>query len=114
MQTKVGGVSVYQGDLDYCWNPTADDGKPKPTEWFKISRDFAMPPLLGGGPAKVLCHCKAGYNRGPSTGYFLLRCLGWPPMAARWRVYLKRPICLFGGQRYNRDAELALKALGYE
>jgi hypothetical protein len=31
--------------LAYEWNPTKDDGEPKPTEWFARSIDFALDAL---------------------------------------------------------------------
>jgi dual specificity phosphatase 3 len=106
---STGGPQIH-----YLHNGTPDDGAAKPTSWFKASMDFALPVLApafkNGG--KVLAHCHAGYNRGPSTCYFLLRCLGWTPWQAWLRVKLKRPITFGGGMRYWRDAEAALKELG--
>ncbi len=94
----------------YSWNPTVDDGTEKPASWFEASGNFALPAMAGG--ALVYCHCKVGFNRGPSTCYFLLRCLGWTPWQARRRIWWKRKITFPFGMRYNDDAERALKELG--
>ncbi len=96
--------------FQYLWNPAADDGQPKPSSWFEASGTFALPAMAVGG--KVYVHCKVGFNRGPSTCYFLLRCLGWSANAAWWRVHLKRPVTFLGGMRYWPDAERSLKDLG--
>lgn len=75
-------------------------------------------PFLPGDPEpppsghKLLCHCSAGYNRGPSTCYFLLRALGWSPWQAKAAIWWHRPITLLGGMQYRADAEAALKDLG--
>jgi hypothetical protein len=101
--------------VKYLWNPTADDGKPKPASWFKTSWDFIAGALTGEGlihpEYKVYCHCRQGYNRGPSTVYFALRAYGSSPLQARLAIWWHRPITLFGGIRYAGDAEAALKEL---
>ncbi len=93
----------------YLHNGTPDDGKPKNPEWFEASGEFALPAMAGSG--KVYAHCSVGYNRGPSTCYYLLRVLGWTPWQAKKRIWWKRPITLFGGARYIPDAERAIQKL---
>src|SRR5581483_3080902 len=52
-------------EMHYIWNPTADDGKPKPPDWFAKSISFALE-ALSHPKNKVYAHCAAGVNRGPS------------------------------------------------
>jgi hypothetical protein len=98
-----------QASPGYCHNPTPDDGKPKDVEWFRRSLNFVLPALAAGG--RCYCHCSAGYNRGPSTAFCVLRATGWPHSKAFWRVKWRRKIALFGGMRYWPDAERALADL---
>ena len=105
--------------LRYLFNPTADDGQPKPTSWFKASLMFAEGPLIeaylmGGHHPKLYVHCAAGINRGPSTAYCILRALtGMAHDDAKALIILHRPIDITG-IRYADDADKALQELGYE
>jgi len=94
-------------DVAYLWNPTDDDGAPKPAEWFERSYQFAKPLLEAdevGGP-----HCAAECNRGPSTAYYILR-RHWKldPAAAESAIRIARPQV---GLRYKADADAAIAAL---
>jgi protein tyrosine phosphatase (PTP) superfamily phosphohydrolase (DUF442 family) len=97
--------------IQYLWNPTADDGQPKPVSWFKPVLDFAMEPLSQKGTI-ILSHCGFGINRGPSMGYIVLRAQGFSSGLALFAIHSARPITL-AGIRYANDAEVALKSLGW-
>jgi protein-tyrosine phosphatase len=74
----------------YLWNPTPDDGQPKPDSWWKTSLDFCLPALTQPH-AKVYAHCAAGVNRGPSTAYAVLRAEGFGPLLAERLIRQVRP-----------------------
>ena len=77
--------------LTYLWDPTADDGLPKPDMWWSSGLTFATGAYSRLGTC-VLAHCAAGVNRGPSMAYGVLRaCMGFPPDAARQLVLAGRP-----------------------
>jgi hypothetical protein len=94
----------------YLHNPTADDGTHKPPSWFEASLNFALP-ALAEPRHKVYCHCQAGYNRGPSTAYCILRALGLDAQLTEALIRSHRPVV---GLRYKADADLAVVALGYQ
>lgn len=98
--------------ITYLWNGVADDGLSKGDEWFARSLSFALPTLMVPN-RKVLSHCAAGRNRGPSTCYALMRAVGFDPSEALGMIHIKRPITL-GGIAYSGDADRAIKALGYD
>lgn len=106
-----GALLARHPEVAYLWNPTADDGQPKPTSWFQRSLDFALP-LFAKPNMRVYCHCAAGINRGPSTAYAIMLALGWVGVFALNQIRLKRPQCVVG-IRYSDDAERAVKELGY-
>lgn len=93
------------------FNPTADDGSPKPATWFETSLNFALP-ALAQPHTKVYAHCSAGSNRGPSTAYAILRAGGgWAAVSTLALVKEKRS---GASVRYAGDADSALEALGYD
>lgn len=110
---KVKGVNI-----SYLYNPTEDDGQPKPVSWFKASLDFALSPLandvlVSQNRARVYAHCDAGHNRGPSTAYCILRALtGMNHDDAKALIEL-RHLAAIGGIAYANDADRALTELGY-
>ncbi len=97
--------------LEYLYNPTADDGEPKPAEWFRRSLAFALP-ALALPRRKVYAHCEKGINRGPSTAASILMALGYTREEAWIQIvrHRKRDVI---GLRYIGDAEMAVKELGY-
>ena|ERR1700719_1683174 len=106
------GADPVALNLLCLYNPTADDGQPKPVEWFQRSIEFALPALAHRN-AKVYAHCDAGINRGPSTVYAILR--AWTGIYhedARMLIVKHRLIDLIG-IRYADDADRALVVLGY-
>jgi hypothetical protein len=91
------------------WNGTADDGAAKPASWFDKSLMFAMG-ALSHHRTKVLAHCAAGINRGPSTAYTILRACGYEPVPADSLIRLARPQVRI---RYEADGETAVRSLGW-
>ena len=87
-------------------------GKTKDPFWFKKSLNFALP-ILARPYGKVLAHCAAGRNRGPSTAFAILRAFGLTRLEALAMIHLARPVTV-GGIAYSKDADEAIKALGYE
>lgn len=104
------GQLMASAGLHYLWNPTADDGQPKPPEWFGKSISYALP-LLALPQHRVYAHCAAGINRGPSTAYAILRAMGLSPVQAMAIVHAGRPQAAV---RYAPDADKAIQALGYD
>lgn len=100
-----------QSGLGYLYNPTADDGQPKPVSWFAASLAFALP-LIAQPHKMIYAHCSAGCNRGPSTAYAILRAVGWDAADALTLIHTKRPATV-GGIRYAPDADAAIVSLGY-
>jgi hypothetical protein len=103
--------ALLSSGIGYCFNPTADDGQTKAPKWFQSSLDFALP-LFAIPRVRILAHCSAGINRGPSTAYTIMRALGWTKMAARFKINVKRPRTTVG-LYYAKDGDDALIALGY-
>lgn len=95
--------------LTILWDPQQDDGQhPKPVEWFKNAVEFGIGALKFPGTI-VLTHCAAGYNRGPSLAYAILRAQGWSQVDAKALLHSRRSV----GIAYADDADLALKTLGW-
>lgn len=90
-------------------NPTADDGTHKAPEWFDKSIQFAVD-ALSHHHARVLAHCAAGVNRGPSTAYAIMRALGFSATDAETLIRAARPQVGLG---YKVDADAAIMTLGW-
>lgn len=110
--------SLYENfraaNISYLWDGTADDQvHPKPVDWFRNALNFALPGMLLTPSAKILTHCAAGVNRGPSLGYAILRALGLDATTVRAMIITAR-LQTRGGIAYAGDAELALVTLGYQ
>ena len=93
----------------YLYDPTADDGQPKPPGWFQPAIAFALQALAQPG-TKVYSHCAQGVNRGPSMCYAIMRAFGWPAADALSSIKTARPVAQV---RYSADADSAVVALGY-
>ena len=92
------------------WVPQPDDGKhPKPVSWFRDSVAFGLW-ALNNPHSRLLTHCAAGINRGPSLGYAVMRAQGWSKDDAFKLLKAKRPQV---NVAYSDDADMALQALGY-
>lgn len=96
--------------IKYLYNGVDDDMQAKPIAWFEKSISFALEALSHPGN-KVYSHCAAGINRGPSTGYAILRALGLSGIATEALIRFHRPIAMIA---YASDADVAIKALKYE
>jgi hypothetical protein len=103
-----GGEVLYGGtSIRYLANPTADDGKSKPDEWFKKGIGFVLT-ALAVPKARVLIHCMLGVSRSPSMTYAVLRSLGHSGDDA---VKLIRKARVLAGVRYREDADRAIAAI---
>lgn len=101
-------LQVLRG-VGVLWNPTDDDGEPKPVEWFAKSIDFALIALAT--PYKKVCVCcYNGNNRAPSTALAILMAQGLKREDALELILNERPTAEI---LYSRDAERAVKELGY-
>jgi protein-tyrosine phosphatase len=103
-----GGEALYEGTIiRYLSSPTADDGKPKPEEWFKRGIGFVLT-ALARPKARVLIHCMLGASRSPSMTYAVLRSLGHAPDDA---VKLIKKARILATVRYREDADRAIAAI---
>lgn len=85
------GQLLAGSGLVYLWNPTQDDGQPKPDAWWQANISFALQAYSALGTC-LLCHCAAGVNRGPSAAYGVIRaCWGFVPAAATLLIRTARP-----------------------
>lgn len=102
------GATLYVGTgVRHLHNGTADDGKPKPPEWFHRGVGFVLG-SLAKPQAKILIHCAMGLSRAPSMTYAVLRALGHPEDDAVALIKKARPIA---GISYQRDADRAIRDL---
>jgi dual specificity phosphatase 3 len=99
---------LLAGRAVHLANGTWDDGTAKRTAWFARSITFSIRALEGDPNARVLLHCGAGINRGPSAAYAVLRALGHDPEEAYELITAARP---FAGIIYANDAEAAVSAI---
>jgi hypothetical protein len=95
--------------MQYLWNPTPDDGKPKPVSYWQTTLNFVMP-LLAQPHFKVYCHCMAGINRGPSNGLAILMAMGFTESEGVDMIQAARPQAQIA---YRDDVAAAVAALGY-
>lgn len=111
-RSEFNDAQVFKKDSGFCylWNGVDDDGLTKPVEWFKKAIDFALPALALPN-TKIYAHCAAGVNRGPSLAYAILRAQGLDAKLAMNLIKTNRPIAFVG---YSKDADAAIKTLGYE
>jgi protein-tyrosine phosphatase len=95
--------------MHYLWNPTPDDGKPKPVSYWQTTLSFAMP-LLSQPGYKVYNHCRMGINRGPCNTLAILMASGFTEAQAVGMIQAVRP----QAQMFYRDnVAAAVAALGY-
>jgi protein-tyrosine phosphatase len=96
------GPLLSQSGCVYLWNPTPDDGQPKPDLWWRQTLSFAVNAYSRLGTC-VYAHCAAGINRGPSAAYAIMRaCWGLPSAASISMIKIARPQALVG---YAADFE---------
>lgn len=103
------------GPFEMLHLPLADDGQPKPPEWFLAGVRFALAALARPGP-RIYVHCRAGIQRGPSMTYAILRVFGLPPKDAYDLLVRRRPGLTRHGTHigYRADADRFVKAMGWE
>lgn len=99
------------GRAAHLANGSIDDhgrgGAADPVAWFGRSVAFSLRALEADPAARVLLHCSAGINRGPSSAYAVLRALGHAPGEAELLIEDARP---FAGLIYVPEAEAAVAA----
>ena len=108
-RTEFDDGSLLAQRFHYLYDPTADDGQPKPTTWFQPGIAFALQ-ALSQPASRVYAHCAAGVNRGPSMCYAIMRALGWSASDAAGTIKTARPVAQI---RYIPDADAAVVSLGY-
>jgi dual specificity phosphatase 3 len=101
--------SLLAQRFQYLYDPTPDDGNPKPASWFQPGIAFGLQ-ALSQPVNRVYVHCTAGVNRGPSMCYAIMRALGWSGPDAISTIKAARPVAQI---RYSADADAAIPALGY-
>lgn len=107
----VDDMPVIEGiGFEYLWNAERDDGKAKPVAWFEKSLNFALPALVRP-KVRLYVHCRMGLQRAPSTAYCIMRALGFMPDLCVKLIKTPRPKC---GISYKKDADIAIRALGFE
>lgn len=105
MPATAHSIEAVDGRVNFLYNPTDDDYRPKGRDWFERTARFVVPALEAGDKAYV--HCIAGSNRGPSSAYYVLRAMGTPPDDAEALIRAARPNARV---YYIDDAEAALEA----
>jgi hypothetical protein len=102
----------------YLWNPTDDWNPFKPEHktlaWFQTGVEFALPVFVVPR-TKVYVFCHMGANRSATLAWAILRALGITPGNCYAIIGSHRAIDIFGIPECGwwRDAEAALKTLGY-
>lgn len=93
------------------WDGVPDDGNPETHGplWFGPGIAFALD-ALSKPHTKVLCHCAAGVNRGPSMAYAVMLALGFDINAAENLIREARPQVQLA---YKLEARAAVPVLGY-
>lgn len=80
---------------------TDDDGQRKGSNWFAAPVFYAMV-VLRRPSTKILVHCHAGINRGPSMAYAIMRAAGYDRTQALSMIRMARPIARIA---YSQDAD---------
>ena len=78
-------------DITYLHHPVEDAGQTIPGEYFQTLADWATEALAQPN-TKLLVHCHAGVNRGPSGAFTVLLAQGWDVRAALDAIRAARPI----------------------
>jgi hypothetical protein len=101
---------LWHPRLEYAWNPTPDDGRAKPVEWFAKSLQFTLAALTLPA-AHVAVACSSAIDRAPATAYATLRALGLDRPTAETLILKAQPEAR--PLAYQADADVALSSLGY-
>jgi hypothetical protein len=103
-------LTLGNGGVTYLWCGFSDDFRHKPIEIFREPIERAVRALEEDPNAKVLAHCAAGMNRGPSVAYGILRAAtGMTPEDALAAMRRVRPIAC---APYRGDVDEALRTFG--
>lgn len=102
-------INATKESFIYLLNGCDDDFKPKSAAYFRKSIDFGLAALKDPN-AKIYVHCAAGYNRGPSSAFAIMRALGWSSTDAEKAICEARIV----GLAYRQDADRAIRTLGYD
>ncbi len=105
--------------LEALWNPTDDDFRPKPAEFFERAAQFALA-ALEGETAQLYVHCAAGVHRAPLAAAAILIGLGYDlddaiRLIARRRLLAEFPEVYVDSLRYwaaTRDLDTEPGAAG--
>lgn len=98
--------ALYLGTMIvYRRNGVADDGRPKPDEWFFGGIEFVAEALKRPW-TRALVHCRFGMSRSPTMVYAILRTQGMPESEAKSRISGARAVARV---TYPDDAERAAR-----
>jgi hypothetical protein len=100
---------LLAGRVVHLINGVPDDGCRKSPGWYERTITFALEALRDTN-ARILLHCGAGMNRGPSAAYAVLRALGHHRSDALRMIISARPIAAVS---YATDADCAVEELGF-
>jgi len=84
-------VADHAPQIGYLHHPVEDMGQTILGEYFQTLTDWADA-ALADPRAKLLVHCHAGVNRGPSGAFAVLLAQGWEVAAALDAIRAARPI----------------------
>lgn len=110
-RAELDDAPLLAGRFAYLWNPTQDDGQPKPVDYWQKTLAFSLP-VFQQPKTRLYLHCAAGINRGPSNAYCVLVALGFSSTFVLTLIRQARPVTV-NGIRYAPDALAAIQALGY-
>lgn len=84
-------VAEHAPDIAYLHHPVEDAGQAIPADYFQTLADWATD-ALAQPHTKLLVHCHAGVNRGPSGAFTVLLAQGWDVRDALDAIRAVRPI----------------------
>jgi protein-tyrosine phosphatase len=91
MRAEFDDTTLNDPAVTILWLPQQDDGTPRPVGHYRRGVQFAYQALSLPESNKVLCHCAAGVNRGPTMCYALLRAFGFDQPTAIQMIRTVRP-----------------------
>lgn len=84
-------VAEHAAQITYLHHPVDDAGQTIPPDYFRALADWATEALAQPN-TKLLVHCHAGVNRGPSGAFTVLLAQGWGVREALEAIRAARPI----------------------
>ena len=94
MRAEFDDDTLKDSRITILWLPQVDNGEMRPAGHYRKGIQFAFP-ALSRANTKIFPHCSAGFNRGPTMCYALLRAFGFPQSEAIARIRAARPDVLF-------------------